>query len=212
MQLKLNTYSLKNILGIISGMFFLCLIVSSCENDLDNIAKLTTEDTSADELSDSLTIVYTDSAKVKFIVFGEKVEKFNKPKEMTIINDGLKVEFFDTDGSQKAILTSQYGEIKQDKGTFICKYDVVFKNIEKDQTLFTEELQWNQKTKKIFTPGNVTIQKEDDFLYGIGMEANEDFSWYKIIEPTAKVITEKDSTEHKESIKKKDSSKYENVQ
>ena len=179
-------------------MFFLCLGISSCENDLDNIAKLTTEDTSADELSDSLTIVYTDSAKVKFIIFGQKVQKYNKPKPMTIINDGLKVEFFNSAGEQKAVLTSLYGEIKDKEGKLICKYDVVFKNLEKGQTLFTEELQWNQQTKKIFTPGKVTIQKGNDFLYGIGMQANEDFSWYEIIEPTAKVRTDKDSTSNED--------------
>ena len=169
----------------------------SCENDLEKISKLTSKDISADELSDSLTVVYTDSSKVKFIIFGQKVEKYNEPKTKTIINDGLKVRFFNSKEENTAVLTSRYGEIKEREGKITCKYNVVFNNIEKDQTLFTEELLWNQKTKKIFTPGNVTIKDGDKYLYGTGMEAEEDFSSYEIIEPTAKVPMKSD----KDSIK-----------
>lgn len=180
-------------------MFFLFTLVS-CENDLDNIAKLSATDISADEVSDSLTVIYTDSARVKFIIFGQKVEKYNTEKPKTIINDGLKVRFFDDEENNTATLTSIYGEIDEKTQAIVCKYDVVFANHEKDQTLFTEELQWDQKGKKVYTPGNVTIKQGDGYLYGKGMEANEDFSWYKIIYPTGKKAIEKDSTENDEEL------------
>lgn len=180
-------------------MFFLFTLVS-CENSLDKIAKLSADEITADEVSDSLTVIYTDSAKVKFIIFGQQVEKYNGDKPKTIINNGLKVRFFDKKEFNTATLTSIYGEIDEKTQAIVCKYDVVFKNHEKDQTLFTEELQWDQKNGKVYTPGNVTIKQGDGYLYGKGMEANEDFSWYKIIYPTGKKAIKNDSTKTNEEL------------
>jgi hypothetical protein len=49
--------------------------------------------------------------------------------------------------------------------------------------LNTEELFWNQFTKKIFTDKFVTIRLQGDVVYGEGLDANQDLSDYVIAKP-----------------------------
>ena len=61
---------------------------------------------------------------------------------------------------------------------------VVVNQILKQETLFTEELNWLQAEKKVHTDKNVTIQTPDELLKGEGLDAKQDFSWYRILKPT----------------------------
>ena len=60
--------------------------------------------------------------------------------------------------------------------------DVVV-NLEKKQQLHTEELFWKPDTKKIFTEKFVTIKLENEILYGTGLDAAQDLSYYTIANP-----------------------------
>ena len=51
----------------------------------------------------------------------------------------------------------------------------------KGEQLNTEELVWNQKLDKFYTDKKVKITTApNQVMYGEGLEANADFSWYKI--------------------------------
>jgi hypothetical protein len=49
-------------------------------------------------------------------------------------------------------------------------------NLETQETMFTETLYWNQKTKKIYTRNFVKITSPDKVIYGDSLNANEDFT------------------------------------
>ena len=58
----------------------------------------------------------------------------------------------------------------------IAKDSVVVKNLETQETLYTETLYWNQKAKKIYTRNPVRITSPDKDIYGDSLNANESFS------------------------------------
>jgi hypothetical protein len=65
---------------------------------------------------------------------------------------------------------------------------VEVKNLEKQQQLNSEELFWNPETKKIFTEKFVTIKLENEVLYGTGLDALQDLSYYTIKKPEGEFV------------------------
>ncbi len=62
---------------------------------------------------------------------------------------------------------------------------VLVKNILKGDTLHCQELIWDQKTERFYTDKAVQIHKKGGtIIYGIGMEAPQDFSGYTIFQVT----------------------------
>jgi precorrin-4 methylase len=65
------------------------------------------------------------------------------------------------------------------------------KNVEvinaKGEKLNTEEIIWDEQKKIIYSNAFVKISTGDEIIWGIGMEANEDFTDYVIKKVTGKV-------------------------
>jgi hypothetical protein len=55
--------------------------------------------------------------------------------------------------------------------------------------MYTEALYWNQKDSLIFTDKMVMIKSPKELLYGKGIKAKQDFSYYEFIEPQGKILT-----------------------
>ena len=77
--------------------------------------------------------------------------------------------------------------------------DVVVRNDETDDQLNTEELFWDVDDKRIFSEKYVEIQTGNEVVYGDGLEAEQDFSSYKILKPKG-IITLDD----KEAVENED--------
>jgi Lipopolysaccharide-assembly, LptC-related len=57
----------------------------------------------------------------------------------------------------------------------------------KGEKLNTEEIIWDEQKKIIYSNAFVKITTGDEIIWGIGMEANEDFTDYVIKKVTGKV-------------------------
>jgi LPS export ABC transporter protein LptC len=79
---------------------------------------------------------------------------------------------------------ANYGKYEKQKDAYFIRGNVVLNNEAKGETMKTEELHWDKQSRKIFTDKFVTIQTKDEILKGHGMEANQDFSKYKILKPS----------------------------
>ena len=58
--------------------------------------------------------------------------------------------------------------------------NVIVKSIENDEQLNTEELYWEPKKEIVYTDKFVRVETEGRILMGEGLEAKQDFSWWKI--------------------------------
>ena len=61
---------------------------------------------------------------------------------------------------------------------------MVVKNLQKKETLNTEELHWDRTKQEVFTDKFVRIETPTEILTGQGLRANQDFSRYRILKPT----------------------------
>jgi LPS export ABC transporter protein LptC len=132
---------------------------------------------------DSLQTLFSDSAilRVKFNA-GKELEYQNGDKEFL---KGVRVEFYNEQGTQEAVLTSQKGYQEKISLIYRVEGNVVVQNLKDKKELHTEKLFWDSSKKRIYTPESelVTIKTPKEHLVGKGMEAAQDFSWYKLKNP-----------------------------
>jgi LPS export ABC transporter protein LptC len=106
------------------------------------------------------------------------------------MNKALKIEFYNDSGIVEHLLTADSSRYYDAQGDIIV-WDSVQVVTRKGERLNTPELIWNNGAQKFFTEKEVRITTPTEILYGKGLEANRDFSWYKIIEPRGVVQVNK---------------------
>jgi len=99
-------------------------------------------------------------------------------------------EFFNDSAQVKNTLTARNARWYEQEGNILIRDSVVIIN-DKGERLDTEELVWNKSIEKFFTEKPVRITTATHVIYGKGMEANQDFSLYKIFNPTGNVQVDK---------------------
>ena len=155
----------------------------SCENNKVDIAKITDQEFNSDNHIEQLDLTYTDSGIVKLklkapvaIIHPDKEDPYKE------FPNGIEVFFYkDLDTIVQNYLKGNYAINKEGKDLTEVRGNVIVVNVDGD-TLKTEKLFWNSKSKKIYSDELVTITQKEQVIIGEnGFEADEDFSYYKIL-------------------------------
>ena len=152
------------------------------------------------EYAEKVSIDYTDSGKIRARVFSPilvAVKQVQRPyMEM---NKGLKVDFYEANGEIQSYLTAEYGISYPNEKRVIVRRDVEILNV-KGERLNTEELIWDQVRGKIYTEKNVTITTKDQIIMGVGLESNQSFSDWEILNVTGSLNVPHDKIPHPRSV------------
>lgn len=139
---------------------------------------------------DSVETWYSDSARLKI--------KMTAPKQLLLESGdrdfpkGVYVIFYDETGKiVNATLQGNHGHFSKEKNMYTVTGNVIVVNKKENSTVNTEELNWSQITRKIYTDRFVTIQTPNEILKGEGLDAEQDFSRYSIRKPTGIFSVEK---------------------
>jgi LPS export ABC transporter protein LptC len=186
-QQKYGIY--QKLSSLIMGMLVCAL--AACKNDPEEIRALTGRTNMQEDRARGVTFLYSQDGNVKMRIYAKEFVRNNNAKRPYIdMNNGLKMEFFDDSGNVSDVLTadsSRYYEVQRD---FIV-WDSVQIVSRKGERLNTDELIWNESVQKFFTEKPVVITTNNEVLYGNGMEANRDFTWYRILKPRGSVQVDK---------------------
>jgi len=173
----------------IPGVLF-CMI-AACKNDPDEIRALTGRSNNQEDRAEDVTFIYSKDGKIKMRVSAREFVRNESAKPPYIdMNRDLKAEFYDDSGNVDNVLTADSCRYYEAQGNVLV-WDSVQIVSKKGQRLNTSELVWNQSIQKFFTEKPVRITTPTEVLYGDGMEANSDFSWYQITKPTGTVEVKK---------------------
>jgi LPS export ABC transporter protein LptC len=162
-------------------LLFFLLSLAGCKQENADPSKFKVYEGPLREV-DTIQTLYSDSARV--------VWKMNAPKLLDMANGdrifpkGVNLVFYKKDGTVSSTLRSNHGKILKEKNLYIVTGDVVVVDEEKKTTINTEELDWSPTSKKVTTDKFVTITTPEELLKGTGLEANQDFSYYRILHPT----------------------------
>jgi LPS export ABC transporter protein LptC len=124
------------------------------------------------------TVFFTDSGKTAAILYTGHLQLFNTRKE-TILDGGVKVEFFNSLEVRTTTLTSKRGRVDEKTNDLYAIDSVVAVN-DSGIVVKTDELKWRNKDKKIASDKFVTIDSPDEHIEGFGFESDQHLRNYVI--------------------------------
>jgi LPS export ABC transporter protein LptC len=172
-------YSIKKTARmLIPGLLFFA--IAACKNDLNEVKALTEKTNRQEDRAEDVTIINSKNGKIKMRAFAREFVRNTSTKRGYIdMNGNLKAEFYNDSGQVENVLTADSSRYYEAEGNVLV-WDSVQIISKKGERLNTSELIWNASIQKFFTEKPVRITTPTEVLYGNGMEANSDFTWYQI--------------------------------
>lgn len=165
----------------ISMLVAAVLLLLSCTNDMKDVLALPRSKFSPSQVGDSVTMLYSDSAKLKLMIKANRMLLYDKDvkEPFTVLSKGVFVTFFDESEKVSATLRANYGVRYEKSKRMLAKENVVVVN-RKGEKMETEKLTWDEKAQKIYTDAFVKITTGQQVIMGTGMDSNQDFTKYEI--------------------------------
>jgi LPS export ABC transporter protein LptC len=167
----------------------------SCENSMKTVQNLTSEDTVAAVSATNIRYERTDSGRIQVVLKSPLMLRFTGNAPYTEFPKGFSVEFYDTAGKPVSFIKANYGIRKEKYRILEARNNVIVKNLKTDETLYTENLIWNEWTKKIKSPSFVKIIGPNRTVFGDSMVANESFTHRTIYGIRGVLNVEEDSVQ-----------------
>ncbi|MBQ4549226.1 MAG: LPS export ABC transporter periplasmic protein LptC [Bacteroidales bacterium] len=160
-------------INIIANMV---MVLFSCENSLDKVKEFIDTDTINGVLAYNVVFTRSDSGFVQAKLMAPVMHSMEGDSAILEFPKGFVAYLYEKDTIPTSKIRGDYG-IRYDKEELMfAKDSVVVENLETKETLFSETLYWNQKTKKIYTRNSVKITSPDKIIYGDSLIANEGFT------------------------------------
>ena len=162
----------------------------SCSSDMQRIKTITSIIGLPSQSAKNIEIVHTDSAKITMIVNAVQLDKYDKVDiPYTEFPKGLQVDFYNEFEEIDSKLKANYAKRIDETSIWEAQYDVVAINNE-GTILNTELLFWDENKEIIYTDKFVKVTEGESILYGNGFESNQDFTVWRILNPTGQIYTD----------------------
>ncbi|MFM1820793.1 MAG: hypothetical protein RLZZ402_1152 [Bacteroidota bacterium] len=125
-----------------------------------------------------IDMVYSDSAR-KVIRMVTDVQ-WTLSTEDRVYPEEVKLWFYDKNGKITSEVRGDSAHYYRVKNTYKLIGHVVIHNIEKEETLKTDEFNWLVSEKRIFTDKAVQLRTRSELVNGVGLDAAQDFSTYSL--------------------------------
>jgi len=169
----------------------------SCENDITEIREMAVRTVNT-ETGTNIDSYLSLEGKVKAHLTSPKIIRYvgEGPRRSEFPNS-LHVDFFNDSMKIDSRIDAHYGDYNENERKVLLKNNVVATNIFGD-TLFTDELWWDQNAEKFYTDKKVIVSKNyrSDYFVGLkGMTCNQNLTDMILFEIEDKSYTTyKDST------------------
>ncbi|HUQ65077.1 MAG TPA: LPS export ABC transporter periplasmic protein LptC [Flavitalea sp.] len=171
-----------------AALLISCFFVSSCENDIKAVNDLLTKQTGVEEAND-VTSYMSQQGKVKAKLRSPYMLRYQADSPYVEFPRTMHVDFYNDSTKIESTVDALYARYREYENKVLLRDSVVVINIEKGDTLRTNELWWDQSTEEFFTDKPVRIYQKDKTIFGHGLKAKQDFSSYDIFNITGIVLT-----------------------
>jgi LPS export ABC transporter protein LptC len=134
------------------------------------------------------TIVVSDSGRITAIILAGYIQVFESDRK-THMSQGVRVRFFNSQGIQTSVLTSDEGNVDEVTNNLEARKNVVVVSSDFSR-MTTEQLFWDNQRQLIYTPAYVQITSKKDKLQGHGFESDQSLKNYRIFRVTGQSQTE----------------------
>ena len=160
------------------SLLFTVFLLAACENDLQEVNALSEKKTSVEE-GHQIVSYLSQSAKMKAKLTAPLMRRYQTDSPYVEFPRSLHVDFFDDSLRIESKLEARYGRYKENEQKVFLKDSVVVSNLKGD-TLWCRELWWDQQLQQFYTNKAVRIRRPDLMIYGKGLKAAQDLSWYNL--------------------------------
>lgn len=160
-------------INIIANMV---VMLFSCENSLDKVKEFIDTDTINGVLAYDVVMTRSDSGFIQAKLIAPVMHNVEGDSAILEFPKGFLAYMYDGDTSAASMISADYGIRYDEQELMLAKDNVIVENLDTKETLFTETLFWDQKTKKIYTRNPVKIVSPDKVIFGDSLNANEDFT------------------------------------
>lgn len=177
-------YRFSKIIKGIFGCLVLLIALSSCENDLkevERVSSLKIEDPV--DVSYGVTVIYSDSAVVKAKMTSPEMRHYNTKEPYYEFPQGGLLILFDKNGEETERVESEYAIQKENSGITELRKNVVVTRSD-GLVIKSDELIWDDNKKIFYSDLPVTLIRGGTEQHGTSFWANEDFS---LVEATSLV-------------------------
>lgn len=181
--------------GRFGALILTCTILfSACENDLKKVEQISAKKLIVPvDKSTGVEIIYSDSAKVRAKLITPELLNFKTEKPYIEMKKGITVIFYDQNQQETSRLKADYAIRREHENVVELKRNVVASNT-KGETFKSDELYWDENKRRFYSNKLVSITSKENVLYGTSFWANEDFSYYEIVQSTGDLrLTEEQS-------------------
>lgn len=131
-----------------------------------------------DQESWNSTIFFSDSGKIKAILYAGHLSVFSRLKE-TLMDDNIKIDFYNENNVKTTTLTAKRGRVDEKTNNLYAIDSVVAIN-DSGIVIRTDEMMWRNKDQKIISEKYVTITSPTEIIEGYGFESDQNLSNYVI--------------------------------
>jgi LPS export ABC transporter protein LptC len=134
------------------------------------------------------TIVVSDSGRISAIIVAGYI-RVSELSQQTQMSQGVKVRFFNREGKQTSVLTSDEGSVDEATNNLEARKNVVVVSSDSSR-MTTEQLFWDNKRQLIYTPEYVKIKTIKEKMNGHGFESDQSLKHYRVFRVTGQTTAE----------------------
>jgi LPS export ABC transporter protein LptC len=188
----------KHILSKVIIAISMAIITFSCKTDIAKVNSLTAVDKQPDEQAKDISVIYSDSGKVEFVLTSKVMNKFINSDPYIEFPKGIKLVSYDESGVAKTTLTANYAISYEARKSMEARSKVLIINHLNEEVIETEHIVWDQLKNIIYSDVSVKRTNKSGVMYGDGFDADETFSKYTIRNPRATLFIEERKDERNE--------------
>ena len=169
--------------------FLIFILLFSCEDNFQEIKKINSKSLLPVGITENLKLIYTDSAKVKAILYSSLNKDFtNKIFPYSEFPNGIKISFFDKENNE-TIVTSDYAIMYNKTNIVDMRGNVIINNYDGSE-LKTDQLFWDPEQEWLFTEEKFTFKNIDYDIVATRLDANRSFTIFNTGKLDGKVLVE----------------------
>ena len=162
-------------------------MVFSCENNLKAVKKIGVSENAPIGVAENMNLKYTDSGRVTATLRSPKMLDYsNRDFPFSEFPNRVEMDLFDAD-NQKSTITADYAIVYDKTGLIDMQGNVVLASPQKD-TLYAQQLYYDQNREWLFTNQPVTFKSNGNMLKGNMFDSNVKFTEGQLTESSQGII------------------------
>lgn len=170
-------------LAVLCGCLF---AFARCVNSEQEVNELLKKKTGVDEAT-NVEGYMSNTGRMKARLKAPNMLRYQDSSSRVVFPKTLHVDFFNDSTRVENQLDARYAEYYEGKSQVFLKDSVRVYNYNND-TLFCQELWWDQNLQKFYTDKPVRVHRPDMIMYGVGLSAPQDFKTFEMYTITNSVF------------------------